>query len=96
MSYKLGFYNGQDFFDYMQSLHLPYDIAGDETHLKLGYPNHPGNDKPGDYRTVPYKPYDPDNPNPSDKSYIDMPNQPYLAFLNPRAVFYGVRLSIDI
>lgn len=96
LSYKLGFYNGQDFFDYMQSLHLPYDIAGDETHLKLGYPNHPGNDKPGDYRTVPYKPYDPDNPNPSDKSYIDMPNQPYLAFLNPRAVFYGVRLSIDI
>jgi hypothetical protein len=29
----------------------------------------------------------------SDKAYIDMPNQGFLNFLNPRDVYWGVRLS---
>ena len=28
------------------------------------------------------------------KAYIDMPNQGYLNFLNPRNVFFGVRISL--
>ncbi|MBT8401743.1 MAG: hypothetical protein KJO98_14790, partial [Rhodothermia bacterium] len=28
-----------------------------------------------------------------DKAYIDMPNQSYLTFLNPRDVFWGIRLQ---
>lgn len=95
MGYQMGFSDSKDLNDYMMSLHLPADIAGDETNPKLGYVNHPGNDRPGDYRKVDYKPYDPNNPNPSDKSYIDMPNIDYLAFLNPRAFYYGIRFSYD-
>jgi hypothetical protein len=30
------------------------------------------------------------------KAYIDMPNQPYFVFLNPRNVFFGIRMSFDI
>lgn len=29
------------------------------------------------------------------KSYIDMPNQKWLSFLNPRYIFWGVRLTVD-
>lgn len=29
----------------------------------------------------------------STKAYIDMPNQPYFTFFNPRAIRYGIRLS---
>ncbi len=29
-----------------------------------------------------------------DKAYIDMPNQPFATFLNPRNVFFGLRLSL--
>jgi hypothetical protein len=101
-SYKLGFANNEDYEDYMKSLHLPADIAGDEANPKFGYTNYPGNDRPGDYRTVPYEPYDPNDPDPAhkqyvldNKTYIDMPNQEYLAFLNPRNIFYGIRLSYD-
>ncbi len=32
----------------------------------------------------------------SDKAYIDMPNQPWLTFLNPRDIFFGIRLSLDV
>jgi hypothetical protein len=28
-----------------------------------------------------------------DKAYIDMPNQGFLTFLNPRDIFFGLRLS---
>jgi hypothetical protein len=31
-----------------------------------------------------------------DKAYIDMPNQDWFNFLNPRNVFFGIRLSFDI
>jgi len=30
-----------------------------------------------------------------DKAYIDMPNLTTFTFLNPRNIFYGVRLSFD-
>ncbi|MFQ6617013.1 MAG: hypothetical protein ACE5HZ_09695, partial [Fidelibacterota bacterium] len=30
------------------------------------------------------------------KAYIDMPNQTYFTFLNPRAIFFGVRLDFNI
>ena len=29
------------------------------------------------------------------KAYIDMPNQKYLTFLNPRDIFFGIKLSFD-
>jgi outer membrane receptor protein involved in Fe transport len=91
-----GFIDNNDYLAYMKSLHLPVDI-GDP----LGYGNIPGEDQPGDYRTSPYTPWD---PNASDsqkaeweknKSYIDMPNQEYFAFLNPRDIFWGLKLSFD-
>jgi hypothetical protein len=31
-----------------------------------------------------------------DKAYIDMPNQETFVFLNPRKVFFGLRLSFDM
>lgn len=31
-----------------------------------------------------------------DKSYIDMPNQQYLRFLDPRDIFWGMKLSFDL
>ena len=31
-----------------------------------------------------------------DKAYIDMPNQDWFNFLNPRDVFFGVRISFDL
>ncbi|MBU2444994.1 MAG: TonB-dependent receptor [Bacteroidetes bacterium] len=89
-----GFVDNSDYLAYMKSLHLPAEI-GDP----LGYGNIPGNDRPGDYRTGPYIPWD---KNASDsqkeewtknKSYIDMPNQEYFNFLNPRDVFWGLKLS---
>jgi len=79
----IGFYDSKDFQAYMMSLHLPAEIAGDQQNQKLGYPNTPGNDKPGDYRS-------------DDKPYIDMPNLYQLAFLNPRNIFWGIRISYDI
>jgi hypothetical protein len=45
MQYQAGFVDRNDFDDYMTSLHLPDDIAG-----QFNYGNIPGNDKPGDYR----------------------------------------------
>ena len=78
-----GFYNGLDFNAYMMSLHLPASVAGDSTHPVLGYLNTPGNDRPGDYQS-------------SSKPYINMPNLYQLAFLNPRNVYYGIRLTYDI
>ncbi len=31
-----------------------------------------------------------------DKAYIDMPNQQFLTFLNPRDIFFGVNVSFDV
>jgi outer membrane receptor protein involved in Fe transport len=30
------------------------------------------------------------------KAYIDMPNQTYFTFLNPRDIFFGLRISLDL
>lgn len=83
MSPYYGFYDGNDFNAYMMSLHLPASIAGDSTNRPLGYVNTPGNDRPGAYRS-------------SSKPYINMPNLWQLAFLNPRTVYYGIKLTYDI
>ena len=91
-----GFFDGNDFNAYMKSLHLPAEI-GDP----LGYGNIPGDDRPGDYRTGPYIPWDPNASQSQkdewteNKSYIDMPNQDYFTFLNPRDIFWGLKLSFD-
>lgn len=91
-----GFFDGNDYNAYMKSLHLPAEI-GDP----LGYGNIPGDDKPGDARTGPYIPWDPNASQSQkdewtkNKSYIDMPNQEYFTFLNPRDVFWGLKLSFD-
>lgn len=91
-----GFVDASDYTSYMRSLHLPDDVVG-----RFNYGNIPGDDRPGDFRTGPYIPWD-DNASESqkeewrkNKSYIDMPNQEYFAFLNPRDVFWGLKLSID-
>ena len=31
-----------------------------------------------------------------DKAYINMPNQTYFNFLNPRQIFFGIRTSFDL
>ncbi|MEO8398930.1 MAG: carboxypeptidase-like regulatory domain-containing protein, partial [Ignavibacteriaceae bacterium] len=94
---QYGFVDANDFLAYMKSLHLPSEI-GDP----LKYGNIPGDDKPGDYRKGLYIPW---YPNASDdqknewrknKSYIDMPNQDFFNFLNPRDVFWGMKLSFDL
>jgi len=93
-AFNNGFFDGRDYEAYMKSLHLPADI-GDP----LGYGNIPGDDRPGDVRKGPYIPW---NENASEdqkkewrknKSYIDMPNQEFLNFLNPRNIFWGLRLT---
>ena len=92
-----GFVDGRDFDAYMRSLHLPANVA-----KGLGYANVPGTDRPGDARTGPYIPWN-DNADAAtkakwveNKSYIDMPNQQFLTFLNPREVFWGLRISFDV
>ena len=127
-----GFEDGFDYNYYMQSLHMPEEIAGE-----LGYNYFDGNDKPGDVRkegtefvplewtsdvTFVYNPserpiyYDNttdqflqwtatdgwQNVNQAyydevikNKQYIDMPNQSYYVFLNPRDIFIGINISYD-
>lgn len=60
-----------------------------------------GDDTPGDYRKGAYIPWD-DKASDSqkaewnkNKSYIDMPNQTYFTFLNPRDIFFGLRFSFE-
>jgi len=61
-----------------------------------------GNDRPGDYRIGPYIPWDPSADESTkeqwrkNKSYIDMPNQEFLSFLNPRDIFFGLRATIEL
>ncbi|HCY78030.1 MAG TPA: TonB-dependent receptor [Ignavibacteriales bacterium] len=92
-----GFVDAPDYLAYMKSLHLPTE----KFDQRFGYSNIPGDDRPGDYRTGPYIPWD-ENASESqkdewrkNKSYIDMPNQEFFTFLNPRDVFWGLKLSID-
>ncbi len=98
LDYRGGFYDLNDYDDYMRSLHLP------EKYSEFGktYNFIAGDDKPGDIRTGPYIPWD-DNASQSqkdewikNKSYIDMPNLEYTGFLNPRSIFWGLRINYDI
>lgn len=94
---QYGFVDANDYLAYMKSLHLPED----KVHPLAGYTNIPGNDKPGDYRTGPYIPWDEEASESQkeewrkNKSYIDMPNQEFLTFLNPRDIFWGLKLSFE-
>lgn len=98
-----GFVNLEDYRDYLKSLHLPAEISEKVRSFDNEYSPITGNDRPGDYRTVPYEPYDPNDPDEArkqrildTKAYIDMPNQDFLTFLNPRDVFFGLNLSFNI
>jgi outer membrane receptor protein involved in Fe transport len=82
-----------DYFDqksYMESLHLPADIAN-----RLGppYNSHIGNDKPGDVRKEGVA-YNPNSKDEDTKAYIDNPNNTSLTYLNPRSVFLGLKISL--
>lgn len=101
-----GFGTKQDYDDYMQSLRLPKEAVE-----KLGYimPHQTwryGDDKVGDFRPddVTYEPYDPADPTKTEadlrriletKAYIDNPNLSYFWYLNPRDIFFGLRVSFD-
>lgn len=96
LDYRAGFVDAKDYDAYMQSLHLPSEFS------QFGYRNIIGDDKPGDVRTGEYIPWD-DNASESqkeewrkNKSYIDMPNLAYTAFLNPRAIYWGLRLMVEL
>ena len=127
-----GFVDGDDYLNYMRSLHLPADVVA-------GYGNPEttmtGSDRPGDYRKpgVDFVPIEATNnltnvQSPSgralywvpsenqfyqfvdgqfvqadqgfvddvmdNKAYIDMPNQNFFTFFNPRAFQFGIRVSI--
>lgn len=96
LDYRAGFVDAKDYDAYMQSLHLPSEFS------QFGYKNIVGEDKPGDVRTGEYIPWD-DNASESqkeewrkNKSYIDMPNLAYTAFLNPRAIYWGLRVMVEL
>lgn len=97
---RYGFYDGNDFNAYMKSLHLPAGIVTPA----FGYVNIPGNDKPGDYRKGDYHSWDEIQKASSaqrdqwikDKAYIDMPNLTYSTFLDPRQIFWGLKLTFAI
>ncbi len=61
-----------------------------------------GNDRPGDYRIGEYHAWDPNADQATkdqwlkNKSYIDMPNQTFLTFLNPRDIFWGLKLTLEL
>lgn len=95
---QYGFVTGTDFDEYMRSLHLPAEaLEGVIYEGKVS-----GKDRPGDYREVPYRRYDPNSSEAAQqeildsKAYIDMPNQSFFTFLNPRDLFWGMRLSFDV
>ena len=90
-----GFSDSYDRINYLESLRLDWE-TGDQK----------GNDKIGDRRPDDV-PFDPLEPNPDNdpaiaarnqqridsKSYIDMPNIQSLTYLNPRDIFFGIKLS---
>jgi hypothetical protein len=61
-----------------------------------------GSDKPGDYRTGDYHAWDESASEAQkkewrkNKSYINMPNQEYFTFLNPRDIFWGLKVSLEL
>ena len=94
------FVDGNDYRSYMDSLLWPKKIGE-----PLGYTVF-GHDKIGDLR--PWNvPYDPLEPNPNNdpeiakrnrerikkKSYIDNPNLRWLYYLNPRDIFFGIKVE---
>ncbi len=90
-----GFVDSYDYQDYLSSLHFPWE-EGD----------YKGDDRIGDYRPTGVA-YDPLQPNPNNdpaiaaansrrnatKSYINMPNDESVAFLNPRHFSFGIRIN---
>jgi outer membrane receptor protein involved in Fe transport len=94
LSYS-GFVDSYDYQDYLASLCFPW-MDGDKK----------GNDRIGDYIPNGVK-YDPLEPNPNsdpaitarnnvrkdNKSYINMPNNTSVTFLNPRSYMFGVRIG---
>ena len=125
-----GFVDGNDYNDYMRSLHYKQSLYDE-----VGYTGVPGNDRPGVFRRpgIEFVPIEAVNNinnvgNPrsrplyyqtsnqtyyqfidgqwvqadrkfvdqvlKDKAYIDMPNQHFFNFLNPRNFLLGVRVSI--
>ena len=97
---QYGFYNYVDYNSYMMSLHLPAEVANQIT----GYSNIAGSDRPGDYRVGDYHSWDEiQKAAPAqrdqwikDKAYIDMPNLTYSTFLNPRQIFWGLKVTFAI
>ncbi len=101
-----GFVSGDEFTAYMRSLRLPRDQVEEFNYVP---PNGFGNDQPGDYRPDDVA-FDPLEPNPDNdpaieqrnqeriknKSYIQNPGQTYLQFFNPRDIYIGVRLNLDL
>lgn len=125
-----GFVPGEDYNDYLSSLHLPKDVLEEIGRLDRRVP---GNDRPGDYREpgVEYVPIEVSNnfdliatPNnralyynadegkyyqyngefyeadPSyvdhvldNKAYINMPDQRFFNFLDPRTIRFGIKFS---
>ena len=93
-----GFANQHDMNDYLRSLHFSFE-SGEEH----------GHDRIGDYRPVGVA-YDPMEPNPNHdpaiearnkkrretKSYIDMPNIKAVTFLNPRDIFWGLKINFTM
>jgi len=61
-----------------------------------------GSDRPGDSRKGAYIPWDPNAPQATkdqwskNKSYIDMPDQTFLTFLNPRDIFWGLKVTLEL
>lgn len=103
------FIDTKDYDAYLQSLQLPEEAFED---FPGGVPNFSnvgesgvyvyGDDTPGDFREGEYIPWD-ENASESqkeewrkNKSYIDMPNQEYLTFLNPRDIYWGLRFSWEL
>ena len=90
-----GFVDSYDYQDYLASLCFPFE-TGDQN----------GNDRIGDYRPGNVA-YDPLQPNPNNdpaitsannrrkatKSYINMPNNESVTFLNPRHFSLGIRVN---
>lgn len=125
-----GFAPGNDYRDYMNSLHLPKDVLKE---IQLLDNRVPGNDRPGDYREpgveyVPIEAYSSldliSTPNQralyynitegkyyqyngeffeadasyvdevlDNKAYINMPDQRFFNFLNPRTIRFGIKFS---
>lgn len=101
-----GFSTSQDYDEYLQSLRLPREAVENLGYVTAGQDYRYGNDKIGDLRPqgVAYEPYNPNDPTktPDDlkrildtKAYIDNPNLEALWFLDPRDVFWGVKMSFD-